>query len=58
MEREISRELGRSIGVDVIGVVARRSTVTWHGSMEQKREAGWVKADSMLVVDVTAFVRR
>ena len=28
MEREISRELGRSIGVDVIGVVARQCTVT------------------------------
>ena len=58
-ERQPSTEL-RMLGAEAIGdvIVMRRHRLRWHGDVERKDDADYVKACTMLVVEGTAPVGR
>ena len=49
-ERQPSTELRRHLGVEAIGDVMRGSRLRWHGHVERKDDADYVKGCAWLVV--------
>ena len=53
-----SLTFNRCLGVEAIGVVMRRFRLRWHGNMERKGNADYVKACNRFVVEGKAPVGR
>ena len=53
-ERKPSTELRRRPGAVAIGDVVRRDRLRWHGHVERKDDADYVKACTRMVVEGTA----
>ena len=57
-ERQPSTELRRRLGVEATGDVMRRGRLRWHGHVERKHNADYVKTCTRLVVEGKAPVVR